>query len=372
MGIRQMLPVAVILAFAAPSAQERSPATPHAKTEQDARRVIHGKAYGDTIGLTQAQTNWTLEHAVVEASPRTGIIFYDKVGAHRGTILRDVLIHVAPGKIPLDRSYWAFRGYDMVDTLFHRVEITGFGRVTEKHDEGHAIYVNPAGDFTLLDSYFHHNGGQGLQLVNRPNETSMGKGPMPGVIAIHGTRFHENGFNPNRGAFQVSIFGTGQRIVMRDVEIIAGFDETVWPNDQTGGALVIEAEPYDPGRKRYPWWRPENPPPDFVPPFTQGVTELTRVTIRHRNPNRPLVQIKGCAELIVRECTFDGPTVEGVEGFARVVLDAPDKPGRESGRIVWKGNHGNAVVFHKGQRLGLACEDFVIEPEEPTSKHPSR
>ncbi len=363
---------ALVLALATlSSAQEEADTAgaQEAPPTADTRRVITGKAYGDTLGFSTVQTNWTLENAIVDASPRTALIFYDKVGAHRGTTLRNVLIRVAPGTLALDRSYWALRGYDMIDTLFDHVEITGFGVVTDKHDEGHAIYVNPAGDFTLVDSYIHHNGGQGLQLVNRPKETTMGKGPMPGTVRVVRTRFVENGFNPNRGAFQVSIFGTGQDVVLEDVEIVAGFDATEWPKGQTGGGIVIEAEPYLPGRKD-PWWRPDDPPADFVPPFTQGVTTLTRVTVRQRDPDRALIQIKGCAELIVRDCTFEAVDAEGAKAgsaHARIELDAPSKAGRSSGRIVWQGNHGNAEVYREGKRIGRACEDFVIEPE---GKHP--
>jgi len=356
----------------------------------DTRREIHGKSYGDTLGFPTAQTDFTLTDAIVDASPRTALIFYDKVGPHRGTTLRNVLIRVAPGTLPLDRSYWALRGYDMVDTLLDHVEITGFGVVTDRHDEGHAIYVNPAGDFTLTDSYIHHNGGQGLQLVDRPSETTMGKGPMPGTITVRRTRFVENGFNPNRGAFQVSIFGTGQDVVLEDVEIVAGLDDTVWPKGKTGGGIVMEPEPYAPNRKKFPWWRPDDPPADFVPPFTQGVTTLTRVTVRHRDPDRALVQIKGCRELVVKDCTFEAvdarPVDEPGDGqgngpgrdhpvahaHARIELDAPTKPGRTCGKIVWQGNHGNCEVWQNGRRIGLVSDDFTIDADGTVSTSAAR
>ena len=321
----------------------------------DDRRVIAFRPgpSADTIALTATTSDYLLEDAIVQASTRTALICYQGRGPFENVTLRNVLIAVEPGVLPLDRSYWAIRGYDMIDTLLERVEITGFGRVTEKHDEGHAIYLNVAGALTIEDSYLHHNGGQGLQLVNRPKESSLPSGPAAGTITIRNTRFHENGFNPDRGGFQISIFGTGQPIVMSDVEIVAGFDRTVWPDGGSRGGLVLEAEPYDPNRPEKPvWWRPAELPKGWHKPFAQGRTELVRVTVHHRAPDRPIVQIKGCEELIITECTFVG---------GRVVLDDPTKPGRPSGRIVWEGNRGDASVFHRGRRIGTASEDFVIE-----------
>lgn len=332
----------------------------------DGRRVLrpNDDPSGDTLNFQTAAQGFVMEDTIVLGSARTALMFYGHKGLHRGTVLRNVKLWVAPGTVKNDRSYWALRGYDMVDTLLERVEITGFGRVTPMHDEGHAIYVNPAGDLTILESFVHHNGGQGLQLVNRPRETSLPKGPMPGTIVVANTRFHENGFNPERGGFQVSIFGTGQGLELKDVEILAGFDDTVWPKDLTSGGLVIEAEPHAPQRNKLPWWRPAEIEEDFVPPFTQGKVVLDNVTIRHRNPGKSLAQIKGCEELIVTGCTFEAEVTEDAPPgtIGKVVLDAPDKPGRSCGRIEWRGNQGNAVVFHEGQRLGLASEDFVIEP----------
>ena len=327
----------------------------------DRRRVIPAKTTvtGDTLGFQTAQTDYRLVDTIVQASQRTALLFYDHKGPHRGTLLRDVKLVVEPGTLPLDRSYWALRGYDMIDTVLERLEVTGFGKVTERHDEGHAVYLNLAGDFTLRDSWIHHNGGQGLQLVNRPKESSLPSGPAAGTIRVERSRFHENGFNPDRGAFTISIFGTGQDVVLRDVEILAGHDDTVWPKGRTGGGLVIEAEAYKPDRNKIPWWRPAELPADFEAPFTQGRVELENVTIRFRDPSKSLAQIKGCRELVVRGCHFEA---EGeLEG--KIALDHPAKPGRDNGRIVWEGNTGNAVVLYRGERLGPASEDFVIEPE---------
>ena len=310
-------------------------------------------ASGDTVVLKSQETNYLLENAIVQASARGSVFLFQGGGPYVGVTLRDVLIHVEPKTLWLDRAYWAVRGYDVVDMTFERVEITGFGRVTEKHDEGHAIYLNVLGALTLSDCDIHHNGGQGLQLVNRPYESVRPTGPAKGRITIRDTRFRENGFNPDRGATQVSIFGTGQSILMENVEISAGFDDTEFIQGKTGGALLIEAEGYNPGRPEKPvWWRPHELPDEFEQPFSQGVTELLNCTLRHNNPNRPLVQVKGCEELIVRGCTFEGGKIE---------LDHPQKAGRNCGRIVWEGNSGDAPVFHKGEYVGPANEDFEIE-----------
>jgi hypothetical protein len=77
--------------------------------------------------------------------------------------------------------------------------------------------------------------------------------------------------------------------------------------------------------------------------------------VDHRSPNRPIVQIKGCEELIVRGSVFRG---------GRVDLDDPTKPGRNNGRIVWSGNAGDAVVFLGGVRVGTADQDFTAENGE--------
>ena len=87
-------------------------------------------------------------------------------------------------------------------------------------------------------------------------------------------------------------------------------------------------------------------------PYTQGKVELIDLRVRHRKPNRPIVVIKGCQELIVRGCNFEGGNID---------LDNPEKPGRNCGKIVWEGNSGNAPVYHKGEIIGLARNDFTIE-----------
>lgn len=318
-------------------------------------KVVPPRA-GDSLSLKQATSGFVVEDTLVQASPRTAFIAYEHAGPFEGIVFRNCILRVEPGTIELDRSYWAVRGYDMVDTLFENVEITNFGVVTAKHDEGHAIYLNVHGPLTIRNGYIHHNGGQGLQLVNRPRESTFPPGPALGTIRVENTVFLENGFNPNRAAFQISIFGTGQEIVMQDVVIAAGFDAALRTRGGTNGALLIEPEYFDPSHPtRLVWWRPAVLPDGFVEPFGQGRTELTRLRVYHVNPNRPLIQIKGCQELIVRDCDF---------GQGRIELDHPRKPGRPSGRIVWEGNRGPAQVFHQGSYLGPATRDFVLEAQD--------
>ena len=308
----------------------------------------------DTFSLKRSVAEFLVEDTILQASSRTGFIAYSKRGPYRNVVFRNSIVTVAPGTIPLDRSYWAIRGYDMIDTLFERVEITGFGKITPKHDEGHAIYLNVAGSLTLTSCNIHHNGGQGLQVVNRPGETVLPVGPAAGTITIRNTSFRENGFNPDRGGFQVSLFGTGQAIVLEDVEILAGLDGTPFPGDRTGGGLLIEVEAFNPRRPEKPvWWHPGRFEAGWKPPFGQGRTELTRVRVQHVNPDKSLVQIKGCQELIVTDCDFRGGSIQ---------LDHPRKPGRDCGRIEWRGNRGDALVFFQGSPLGRADEDFVIQP----------
>jgi len=324
------------------------------------RRVIPFKpgTSSDTLGYVRATDQpapIVVANAEVQASSRTAVMFYDHGGPFVGVTFRDVLIHVAPGTLDLNRSYWAFRGYDLIDTVLERVEITGFGVVTPKHDEGHAIYVNLAGSLSLLDCKIHHNGGQGLQIVNRPAESVLPRGPAKGTITIQDSIFRENGFNPDRGSFQISIFGTGQDIHMENVAIYAGFDETEWPGGRTTGALLIEAEGFSGDPNKPVWWRPDDMPENFVMPFSQGKVVLNNVRIRHRKPDRPLVQIKGCEELIVRNCTFEGGDIH---------LDRPEKAGRLCGSIVWENNTGSAPVYHQGELVGLARDNFTFETEK--------
>jgi len=333
------------------------PLTGFGPVEPEGGFAVHPPARGDTIALLEPTDDFVLEDAIVQASKRTAFIAYEHRGPYRGTTFRNSVLRVEPGTLEDDRSYWAVRGYDMIDTLFERVEITGFGVVTPHHDEGHAIYLNVRGPITLRDCFVHHNGGQGLQLVNRPNESDLPPGPAEGRIEVRNTAFVENGFNPNRASFQVSIFGTGQGILMEDVVIAAGIDGTEYHRGKTGGALLIEAERWDPGRpQRRVWWRPEEPTADFEPPFTSGRTELTRLRVYHRDPNRALVQIKGCEELIVRDCDF---------GQGRIDIDHPRKAGRDCGRIVWQGNRGPALVYVRGEAVGTANRDFVLEGAGP-------
>ncbi|MEW6072842.1 MAG: hypothetical protein AB1726_09665 [Planctomycetota bacterium] len=322
---------------------------PAAPGEWAVRSFLPGPS-ADTITLKSREEGFALAGTIVQASARTAMICYQNGGPYRGIRLADSILRVEPGTLPLDRSYWGLRGYDVVDLWLERVEIAGFGAVTPKHDEGHAIYLNLAGPLTLEGCVIHHNGGQGLQLVNRPKESVLPPGPAAGAIAIRRSAFRENGFNPDRGATQVSIFGTGQAILLEDVEIVAGRDGTPFPGGRTGGALLIEAEA--PDGQRPVWWRPAEGGAEEEIPFAQGRCELIRVRIDHADPNRPLVQIKGCAELVVRDCRFAG---------GRVEIDLPGKPGRDCGRIEWEGNGGPAEVFVRGRRMGSAAQDFVIE-----------
>ena len=336
-------------ATAEPLASPPPPPVGVGPTEPERWKVLKG-GEGDTIAVTQRPAQpLEIVDTILQASTRTALICFETRGPFVGTTIRNSILRVEPGTIPLDRSYWAFRGYDMIDTLVERSEITGFGRVTPRHDEGHAIYLNVAGSFTLVDSFLHHNGGQAVQLVNRPAESVLPAGPAAGEIRIENTRIAENGFNPDRGGFQVSIFGTGQPVTLRKVEISAGQDETEFDRDRTGGGLLIEAEA---AGKRPVWWKPAKPDEDWTVPFTQGPTLLQGVTIIHRNPNKPIVQIKGCEELIVENSWFEG---------GKVVLDHPAKPGRNSGKIIWRGNGGDAELFLRGRRLGLVGQDFEVE-----------
>lgn len=309
-------------------------------------------ASSDTITLRQGASDVLIEDAIVQASARTAVICYQGGGPYRNLTLRNSILRVEPKTLAEDRSFWALRGYDMIDTTLERVEITGFGAKTRRHDEGHAIYLNVAGALTIERCDVHHNGGQGLQLVNRPGESSLPAGPAAGSITLVDTRFRENGFNPDRGGFQISIFGTGQSIRMEDVEILAGIDGT-FEGAATGGALLIEAEAAR--SDRTVWWKTADSTSDAAPPFTQGKVELLRVRVHHRGPNRALVQIKGCDELVVVESEFSG---------GRVELDDPEKPGRTCGRIVWRGNRGDAEVFVRGERKGRADEDFVVGADD--------
>lgn len=304
----------------------------------------------DTVTLKSGMSNYSLTGATIQGSARTAIIAYQGGGPYVGTSLRDCLIHVAPNTVPDGRSFWAFRGYDMSDTSLVGVEITGFGKVTHKHDEGHAIYLNVVGSLTLEDCNIHHNGGQGLQLVNRPYESNLAKGPAAGAITVRNSWFKENGFNPDRGAFQVSIFGTGQDVTLDGVQILAGQDDTSYPDGRTGGALLIEAEaPRD--DKDNAWWWPLKKGEEEAP-FTNGTVLLNNLLVDHEQPNRALVQIKGCRELTVTKSTFNG---------GRVLLDDPSKAGRNSGKITWSGNSGDAIVYLNGHRVGPADQDFTAE-----------
>ncbi|MEX1024554.1 MAG: hypothetical protein WD226_05700 [Planctomycetota bacterium] len=333
----------------------RAPLAPlvHVGPRADATLVEQPAASGDAIAVTQASLDFRLENTRVQAGRRAALMFYERSGLHRGVRVVDTELSVEPGTLELDRAYWGVRAYDLVDAVFERVEITGFGVVTDQHDEGHAVYLNPLGDVAFLDCHFHHNGGQAIQLVRRPTESVEPEGPAPGTITVARTRLAENGFNPDRGAFQLSIFGTGQDVTLTDVEIIAGHDPAVdWPGGLTGGALLIESDGFQ-MRPRGPntWWRPAELPADFEAPFTTGRAELTRLRIHHKNPNRPVVQIKGCRELLVTDSEF-------AEGD--IHLDLPRKPGRENGSITWTGNRGEARVFWRGDYVGPAWQDFQV------------
>ena len=333
-----------------PAEGGRPPAPPAVLPPADPKVVawLPGPS-SDTLTLRGGERDYRVTDTLVQASARTAFMAYQGGGPYVGTTFRNTVVRVEPGTVPDGRSYWGLRGFDMVDTVLEGVEITGFGRVTPHHDEGHAVYFNLAGALTVTDSHLHHNGGQALQLVNRSHESKFPGRPAAGRVTIRRSAFEENGFNPDRGAFQVSIFGTGQDVLLEDVRITAGHDATSYPKGQTGGGLLVEPEYPVAGRGNC-WWLPADPPKDFTPPFTNGTVELRRVRVDHVDPGRPIVQIKGCRELTVSDSEFRG---------GQVNLDDPTKPGRPSGRIVWRGNRGDARVRLGGRDIGPADRDFV-------------
>ena len=123
----------------------------------------------DTFALRRKEEGFLIENTVLNASTRTAFICYDHAGpAPRQPLPQRPDPTSRRGPCPTTARTGACAGYDMVGTVFHGVEITGFGKVTPHHDEGHALYLNLAGDLTLIDCDIHDNGGQGLQAVNPP------------------------------------------------------------------------------------------------------------------------------------------------------------------------------------------------------------
>jgi hypothetical protein len=322
---------------------------PSALTQWKVTAWVPG-ASSDTIKLPPRASGFTLSDTLVQASARTALIGYQGDGPFDGTRITNCLFLVEEGTVPEGRSFWGLRGYDMRNTTLERVEITGFGRPTERHDEGHGIYFNLVGALTLTDCHIHHNGGQGAQLVNRPNESTLPRGPAAGAITVRRTWFHENGFNPDRGGFQLSIFGTGQDVVLSDVEIVAGRDATPFPGGRTGGGLLIEPQGPSETADTCWWSRGGQAQGAAELPFTQGKVVLEDLLIDQKDADRAIAQIKGCRELVVRRSEFTAGEIN---------LDDPTKAGRSSGRIEWSGNRGEAVVFLAGALIGPASQDFV-------------
>jgi hypothetical protein len=308
-----------------------------------------------TVKESNATSGVVREQQLIRSARRSGLATYTGV-LHEDWTLRDVTVVPAEGV----RTLWGMRVYEISDWLLERVEIAYMGVPGDggrSGREGHAFYGNVAGDLTFDNCWIHHNRGQAIQVVARPRS---GTAPAVGKLTVRNSLLQENGFDSDRAAFAVTVHGPGSEydVELEDVRIEAlrlpdhqGHDGRV--RNSRGGICIAPVGnlPNEPV-----WYDAEDPP------FTNGRVTLNNVLVAMRRPAQALGLFRGIRELEVTGCAFYGG--EGSE----VVIDAPGKPGRDCGRVVWKGNQGDATLVYRGRALGPVSGDYELEPPKGDPK----
>jgi len=140
----------------------------------------------------------------------------------------------------LYRARWAERAYMLYDGVIEECLFRWL------HKE-HGPYLTLVGNFLVRRNVFDHCAGQGLQIVQRPNEIDTALWPLDpdAVIDIRGNAFNYCGLWHGRGraAFACTAFGGAEVVVVRRNRFIHDHDRPgwlQWIDKATPGAINID------------------------------------------------------------------------------------------------------------------------------------
>lgn len=163
----------------------------------------------------------------------------------RGFVKRNVLTYGVGDLL------WGDRLYNLVDALFEDCEYRYVGRLDGMGElggmrEGHGSYCNILGGIIYRRCRFHTSLGQGVQLVSRSGETRVpdDQFELGKLILIDRCSFLNCGAG-DRDSYALSIFGCGQRVMVKDTIVRETNQLPDWYNTRTGvrnrsrGAILI-------------------------------------------------------------------------------------------------------------------------------------
>jgi hypothetical protein len=237
---------------------------------------------------------------------------------------------------------WGMRVYGITDWLIKRCYFWNFGLIKE----GHGMYADIFGSNAWENCLFDELGGQGVQLVFRKGNAPTPR-PVEGTQIFKKCRFKHNTWNPDRGASQLAIYNLGseQDVIIEDSKFICDYEEigrAKYKGYNSKAAITIV--PVGNGKE---WWQL----PDDTP-FTQNVASIRKTEVYHTNPERSVVNIKGCRVVEITDCIVD----EGV-----VDIDHPSQAGRKAEKITVLGCSGNATLRVGGKVVGPISQDYTGE-----------
>lgn len=301
----------------------------------------------DTIKVNAKNPTLDLQKVVLLSANRTGaMVFRSGDWRETGETFRGISVRqfeLTPAR-PYDPeikgryksgTLWGMRLYNVADLLLE----DGWIHDIQEIYEGHGLYINPCGPLTLRRLVIEDCGGQAIQLMNRQwSEPSENLPFAGGLVHLDTIKIRNCSFNPNRGAFPITMRGLGPNadVLIENVDIYIKWNQPQKRSGRTcrsAGGIVLA--------------RPDSKLESYDFDFFRNVT-LRNCRVVLIDPFQPVLQVEGCRKLTVENCHFEG-------GDVRL---APFDRGPGVLRLTWRNNTGNARVQHRGKTLGTADADF--------------
>lgn len=297
----------------------------------------------------------TFERRIFESGRRTAVQYHTALPIYfRDHIYRDVEIRPAKAFDPTDEQSgmeWGGRFYNTANLLFERLWVH---HANSNSGEGHGLYVDPSGALTLRNSRIEDCGGQLLQVFNRQWGSVFGPGEPPtnlpfaaGQVRISEFVGRNAGWNPSRGAFALTFNGLGPDadIVIENVDLHLEWSA---PQIRSGrqcwsaGGIVISKTDVPPA-----WMT-------VVPSRNAGHVHLKNWKLVMKQPRQYLLKVDNVESLTIENSHFEALGGEGL-----IQIDEPGWTDKDSGKITIRNCTGNAIVYVKGQKVGLVSEGYT-------------
>ncbi|MDG1984381.1 MAG: hypothetical protein P8M11_07430 [Planctomycetota bacterium] len=230
---------------------------------------------------------------------------------------------------------WGTREYNCPDRVFKDCDFT---RIPQEH----GLYVSNYGDTTLDGCTFLLVGSQGAQWAHRPLAYAQYGADCipyqsPPTHIVRDTHFVDCGFQGVRPSFNLTYFDPGTSanpgtLLVEDSSFVSRWTKVRGDGARSTGALVLAH-------------MSAAPPLDAeIGPMMESVT-LRNVLFDFDHGDRPIVEIRSAAELVIEDCAFiarDHP-----QPYVMVDRDnsGNDLGGTKTERIVLRDNRSRGVVL---------------------------